>query len=146
MIIFNICLLTWIMRVKTDGEINIKFGKKRIVFTLLIDLKHKYHPLFIAKQSMRTIACFFFKRKNACSRHMDQLTGSTVCLIVRFKRNGRQKQKLKFANGMYPLALICVISCHQQICFPCLLFINIKTIYRVISFKCHPPPSPTVQC
>ena len=59
LIIFNICLLTWIMRVKTDGEINIKFGKKRIVFTLLIDLKHKYHPLSIAKQCIRTIACFF---------------------------------------------------------------------------------------
>ena len=113
MIISYICRLTWIMRVKTDGEINIKFGKERIVFTLLIDLKHKYHRLSIAKQSMRTIACFFFKCKNACSRHRDQLTGSTVCLIVRFKR--KTKTKVEFATGMYALALTCVISCLQYV-------------------------------
>ena len=93
------------MRVKTDGEINIKFGKERIVFTLLIDLKHKYHRLSIAKQCIRTIACFFFKCKNACSRHRDQLTGSTVCLIARFKR--KTKTKVEFATGMYALALTC---------------------------------------
>ena len=138
MIIFYICLLTWIMRVKTDGEINIKFGKERIVFTLLIDLKHKYHRLSIAKQCIRTIACFFFKCKNACSRHRDQLTGSTVCLIVRFKR--KTKTKVEFATGMYALALTCVISCHQHICFPCLLFINIKTIFWVVYLTAPLPP------
>ena len=120
MIIFYICLLTWIMRVKTDGEINIKFGKKRIVFTLLIDLKHIYHPLFIAKQSMRTIACFFFKRKNACSRHMDQLTGSTVCLIVRFKRNTKTKVEICKRDVPFGLDLYHMLSSTiQHICmFP----------------------------